>query len=558
MQQIEAAAANEPLDALARSLFKGADQAYAEERFDAAWGWYPVARWMELFGQDEAATVQRWAEVMNQAGRAHANLPRVYTPESGPLGRLVSPPLRAFLLRNRAFSQSFFELLGPYDHLPRVLTILDELFARDPSLFAHYAQLALAISLVHDVPPPPSWPHGQVSEQALPRSLPYPGTVYLLLIEGDRAGQTLHRINRLSAAELKYVVDVCATERELRWAQSNVKIPLAQLPATYQAIIYRIDRMQTNTMVWPGPSYELPTILAQGGICVDQAYFATQTGKARGVPTILFQGSGNDGRHAWFGYLDGHNRWQLNAGRYAEQKFITGVARDPQTWGPISDHELAFLADGFRVLPPYLLARQHRWYAQHFAQMEDYANAQKAARRAVNHERREFQAWDLLVQTQRLAEVDVRTREATLREAALALQRFPDLNAYFSRQLADSFRLRGETSAADFEDRMIARRNQAQRTDLSIAQAAELIRRARETQPVTGQIRIYNSAVDQFAHGGGIHFFDRVVAPFVTHLSRQNLPQEARRALDRARAALRPEPGSMLDREFAAAAAGIR
>ena len=45
----------------------------------------------------------------------------------------------------------------------------------------------------------------------------------------------------------------------------------------------------------------LPLILQEGGLCVDQAYFAAMVGKAKGVPTLLFRGAGLDGR----GLLDG-------------------------------------------------------------------------------------------------------------------------------------------------------------------------------------------------------------------------------------------------------------
>ena len=44
----------------------------------------------------------------------------------------------------------------------------------------------------------------------------------------------------------------------------------------------------------------------------------------------LFTGQGQDARHAWFGFLDGEHKWRLDAGRYAEQRFVTGNALDPQ------------------------------------------------------------------------------------------------------------------------------------------------------------------------------------------------------------------------------------
>jgi hypothetical protein len=70
------------------------------------------------------------------------------------------------------------------------------------------------------------------------------------------------------------------------------------------------------------------------------------------------------------------------------------------------------------------------------------------------------------------------------------------------------------------------------------------------TQPIPEQIRAYNSAVDNYGHGAGMSFFDRVVTPFVEHLLNRGQRTEARHALDRARRVLQVESGSQLDREF--------
>ena len=50
-------------------------------------------------------------------------------------------------------------------------------------------------------------------------------------------------------------------------------------------------------------------------------------GKAKGVPTLLFRGVGLDGRHAWFGFLDSDGHWELDCGRYADQKLTVSLLR---------------------------------------------------------------------------------------------------------------------------------------------------------------------------------------------------------------------------------------
>src|SRR5690606_37735995 len=213
---------------------------------------------------------------------------------------------------------------------------------------------------------------------------------------------------------------------ELEWAQRSVKFPLSSLVKSYEAVRYRNDRIEAQTYVWPGERYDLPEIYGEGGICVDQAYFATQAGKARGVPSLLFSGAGRDGRHAWFGYLGSGQKWVLDAGRYAAQRYVTGVAIDPQTWTQLSDHELSFLSEGFRRLPPYRQSRQHQVFAELYLRLNQKPAAAAAARKAVSYERRNVQAWELLLAAHE--DAPPRERETLLREAARAMQRYPDLN----------------------------------------------------------------------------------------------------------------------------------
>ncbi len=134
---------------------------------------------------------------------------------------------------------------------------------------------------------------------------------------------------------------------------------------------------------------------------VDQAYFATQVGKARGVPTLLFpRGEGMDGRHAWFGFLDGNQQWQLNAGRAGVLRFVTGYARDPQTWKEISDHELRFLSERFRSQPAFHTSRVHQQFAADYLANRNPAAAIHAAWQATKFERRNLDAWTTLLDAQ--------------------------------------------------------------------------------------------------------------------------------------------------------------
>jgi hypothetical protein len=523
----------------------------------AAGPWLDLYRWAALFATPRAQAVEAWVTAIERAGGAHPNMPSRYELPPGSLAGDVPAELQRWLLGDAAFSQEFFETLSDQDHPTEVLRILARLHAANPALFAEYGSLALALAVVNDVPPPPDWPHGQVSAALLPRRLPAPLDAFNHWVRLDRANVTPHRLRRLPVSELKHLVDNAAPFPELAWAQKNVAPSLAEFARTYDMVKYRTDRVQANQYSWPGRDYRLETILREGGICVDQAYFASQVGKARGIPTLLFRGAGLDGRHAWFGFL-APGGWQMDAGRYAEQRFVAGFARDPQTWRELSDHEIRFLSERFRATPLYRLSVLHAAFAAEFLRAGDAEGALRAAREAANREPRHLRAWQLLVAAKRAAGADPRGLESTFREAMLALQKYPDLEVAFGRELVASLRARGETSLADTEEQRLARKHQTGRSDLSVQQAAEILQRSLRTEDIAARVRTYRRLLETYGAGAGIDFFDKVVVPFVEHLRAAGEVPAAREALDRARRTLRVEKGQQLDAEMTRLAATLQ
>ena len=122
-----------------------------------------------------------------------------------------------------------------------------------------------------------------------------------------------------------------------------------------------------------------------------------------------------------------------------------------------------------------------------------------------------------------------------MREATLAFQAYPDLEALFSNRVSASLRARGETSAAAAEEQIIARKNQAKRGDLSTQQAREILTRSMGTDRPAAQIQVYNSVLENYGQGAGIGFFDQVVVTFVQHLMRLGDRTSAQQALLRDR-----------------------
>ncbi len=506
--------------AMATALRTAALRAYATGDRDAAAAWRNAARW----------------------ARAWADTPADLDAET-----------RTWLLGDAAFSEDYFDLENPADDPAAVWRILARLRTRDPENFRTYAALGLAIALVYDTAPPPAWPHWQVTEEALPRRLPTPEEAWDFFVALDRSGRSLHRLERLDAAELRFLVDLALPEAERRWAAENVRTPLARLDETYGAVAYRSDRIAAGDYVWPGRRYTLAGILAEGGICVDQAYFATQAGKARGVPTLLFGGAGRDGRHAWFGFLGVGRKWRLDAGRYEEQRFVTGEAIDPQTWAPISDHELAFLSEGFRRTDPARAAAAHAGFARWLLQDGGVNVAETAARAAIRLERRTLEAWDVLLELRPEPGV---AREDVAREAAGGLTAYPDLQARFLAVAAASMSARGAAAEAERLGRSLDRRLEGRRDDLGLARLAARLEAAGAEGPAE-QVKLYRAWLRDFGGGAGAALWDEVARPLVGRLARAGAWAEAREALAATRSALEPAPGSQLDGELRGAAAAL-
>ena len=101
------------------------------------------------------------------------------------------------------------------------------------------------------------------------------------------------------------------------------------------------------------------------------------------------------------------------------------------------------------------------------------------------------------------------------------------------------------------EVRNIALKNKRARGDLSVQQARDIVMRAVATQQLAQQIAAYNNVVDVYGRGAGVAFFDQVVVAFAQHLVQLQQPAEALKAIERARRALRVEPSSQLESDFA-------
>ena len=283
---------------------------------------------------------------------------------------------------------------------------------------------------------------------------------------------------------------------------------------------------------------------------MDQAYFAAQAGKAKGITPLVFRGAVMDGRHAWFGFMPKESVWEFNAGREGDNRYVTGYAHNPQTWANITDHQLKFLGERFHHSYYYQKSLHHANFAGRYLEGNDPVSAQEAAKIALRFEKRNQAAWEALISATALLHDDPRETEKVLRRAALAYCFYPDLESHYLNRVIASLENRGELSRAQREKYFLTLKHKSDRTDISIKQAADRLLESMADDPFAARLRYYRVVLLQLGKEGGMDVYDRIVMPFVHHLRMSGHKREAYQMLVYARDKFEARSGSMLDQEL--------
>jgi len=479
-----------------------------------------------------------------------ALLPADYTPYGGPVAGRAKEDFLAELAWDQEFLREFFRELKPDDFAPVVVMRLEQLRRAHPGAWPAYRSLMLAFALVWDQREPAFWPHHQVPAGAVPRSEEDVAGRFDYFYRANEARKLEHDLRRLSVGELKFLVDAPVPRAELEWAAKNVRGRREQFDRVFESVRYDMPRAEKGVFVWPHGSYKLGNIELHGGICTDQAYFASIAGKAKGIPTMYFAGQGSDGGHAWFGFLRGNGKWELDAGRYLNQNYTVGQALDPQTWQPITDHELLYFSGRAVRTPTHDAALGDLVMVEIFAGRGDTEAAGLAAESARFHAPNHTASWEAKERVLSAAG-DTAALRAHYAAAIEQFRREEDLRVRYQTRLAELEREGGDGRAAqELEARMI-RENRRERTDLSTAAGAEVLARLVQSGDYDAAMREYRTLTGRLGAQGGGNFFYDVVRPFVMQLQAAGREKDARRALDAAERVMRFERGSILEREFA-------
>ncbi|MCF7853177.1 MAG: hypothetical protein K9N51_00145 [Candidatus Pacebacteria bacterium] len=302
------------------------------------------------------------------------------------------PEITRWLLRDNQRLQLVAEATSEGVVWPRAATIIETLYRHDPDTRDRYFELILAFAVVWDTQRPPL--HHQARGQLLPYEPDLPARYdhCRRLYEG-KGGVPYSGLNWNT---LTFVVDTPVPVSELKWATENVRGSARSWGGKFKDIEYDHDRLESGRFNWPAGPYTLAAIEQRGGICVDQAYYATITARAWGIPAMQFTGLGKRGPHAWFGHMTNQQEWETDAGRYEYDAYTVGRTMDPRTNTVMTDHQAAFACD------PVFRSRDY-FEACRFCRIADICNrfeidasvpvfADKARRRVAIYPR----PWDVM------------------------------------------------------------------------------------------------------------------------------------------------------------------
>jgi hypothetical protein len=414
--------------------------------------------------------------------------------------------------QDETVSHLFVEKLDPLDDKKEALKNLLLLAESNADDLHEYAALGVAYSLVFDQPFPKGWPHRQVNQDAVPIGDLDIVQRFHFYVKSNRNKKLDLDLTRISFENLKFLVDSEANLSELEYAQRN-RISYSNFADAFFSIKYDQARIGNGAAVynWPFPSYKLEDIEKNGGICVDQAYYAEMIGKGRGIPTIRFFGYGMDGAHAWFGYLSGSGKWELDCGRYENQDFPKGFAVDPQTWRPIDDSVLANLFKNGAKNPSYQPAMTALAWAHLHANDASYAHILDDAHSIMPEWSGTWRLQAELVEKSG----DLDKKKEFYQNWISQFGNYSEMKVEGQKRLYLALKAANDPDADGLLKDIILQ-NRSEGFDLGIEAGADAMREKLKAGDWDGARLVYERTIRDFGQQGGLTLYGKIVYPYIT------------------------------------------
>jgi hypothetical protein len=266
------------------------------------------------------------------------------------------PPaeLIAFLKAHPDIRRDLWRAISPqYDDARSALRVFEALRTASEKRVIENKHLAIALSVVFDSPDAPAssrfcylWDVS--SEQFAPAMDAQ--EVFDYFTDPRNQATFVFKPKELAWPLMVHLVDFDLGKPEIEWAKTTYAKKI-DLQALYSQVPYDYDKLNHHPRLGDRP-YLLENLKKYGGVCVDQAHYASRIAKAFGVPAVKCGGQGRYGGagHSWSGYLavdpKTHAPVLEFTGRYLFDFYYTGTIFDPQTRCETLDRNVALMYEG--------------------------------------------------------------------------------------------------------------------------------------------------------------------------------------------------------------------
>jgi hypothetical protein len=257
--------------------------------------------------------------------------------------KAANPKLAEWLGDHAEVRRLLFRSLADVDSPEKALNQFAELQAAEGEKVLAYPNLAVAFATAKSL--------------RYNRKQPKPATmVESFNYYSDPKRQFRYDLKKMPFELSRYLADTRINIAERDWAAGKY-FRTGDLGPAYFDVKYDTDYfMKKVPKKIDALEFTLPNLLKVGGVCIEQAYYASEVAKALGVPASIVYGKGESGiGHAWFTYFQLNPAgtsasWAGGAGRYQSQLYFTGTVYNPATGKEILDSEL-ILVGAAALLP---------------------------------------------------------------------------------------------------------------------------------------------------------------------------------------------------------------
>ncbi|MFO8007121.1 MAG: hypothetical protein R6V05_05215 [Candidatus Brocadiia bacterium] len=329
--------------------------------------------------------------------------------------------VHTWLLSRAEFTRTFLLALRPEDDVGRAFEILHTLLSHSAQAVDRFPQMAIAFCV--------TWDGYMRDRELLAKSFSY----YV-----DNAGEMTYNPASLPYELLVYVVDTRRDLRERRWALERFA-GSEDIGRHYERIWrYKYDRqalLYGRESALAGREKTLQNIRKYGGLSDIAALYASEIGKATGVPSVRIRdvvpGFGGAAGMGFLRVERSEAHWSLSIflrTNVAGLRFF-GKVRDPHTGRDMPSEELAFGSPSGRSRAERRVAEVWRRVAELLAENRETVAARRAILNSFNTGIYDRRQWHTLAA---LAERGIIPQQKVITALDMVtgrLQRYPDLAA---------------------------------------------------------------------------------------------------------------------------------